>query len=298
MSKTKLVLHTVTNQQQLDDLCNCPEMLQIRKLCKDLSDPSVKSGNLPGFCIVCDKHVKFSYDWLYSDEKSINFRERLICPICGLNNRQRAMLGVLLQCELPANDDCTSRIYLNEYVTPFYRIAAKRLSADFEVIGSEFLGFDIPPGTVVNNIRHEDASNMSFADNSLDAIVSNDVFEHVQDIETAFSEAYRTLKTGGKLIFSVPFTFTDKTKKRAQIVDGELVHLEEPAYHGNPVSSDGALVFYDFGWDMLDVCKDAGFSNVYMAAYFSEYLGNLCEFPLFVFIAEKNLKKLGATCNA
>jgi len=313
MQDTLLELHIITKQSQFESLCNNHEMKRIRELCKNLSDPSVKEGKLYGFCAVCKKNVDFSYDWQYSDEKRqmINFRERLICPACGLNNRQRAMIDVLMQNINKATKfsnrnkssimkligekisnkltvkTLTRKIYLYEFVSPFYSVVANNLEADIEVIGSEFLGFDIKSGTTVNGIRHEDALNMSFSDNSLDAIVSNDVFEHVPDINVAFSEAYRILGHGGKLIFSVPFIFADKTVKRAEVINGELKHLEEPTYHGNPVSSDGSLVFYDFGWDMLDMCKNAGFTNVYMIAYFSEYLGNLCESPLFVFVAEK-----------
>ena len=64
--------------------------------------------------------------------------------------------------------------------------------------------------------------------------------------------------------------------------------MDEAIYHGNPISSEGSLVFYDFGWDIVEMCKDAGFSHVSMSAYFNRELGHLGYAPLFVFIAEKD----------
>ena len=44
---------------------------------------------VPGICLVCRQAVDFWGDWLYSEGEVVNFRERLACPNCGLNNRQR-----------------------------------------------------------------------------------------------------------------------------------------------------------------------------------------------------------------
>ena len=67
---------------------------------------------------------------------------------------------------------------------------------------------------------------------------------------------------------------------------GKLEPLEEAVYHGNPFRSDGSLVFYDFGWDILEICKNCGFSDVNMVAYFSKRFGHLNHHaPLFMFTA-------------
>lgn len=44
-----------------------------------------------------------------------------------------------------------------------------------------------------------DARKLPFADNSIDAILSISVFEHVQDLDVALSELYRVLRPGGYL---------------------------------------------------------------------------------------------------
>jgi ubiquinone/menaquinone biosynthesis C-methylase UbiE len=45
---------------------------------------------------------------------------------------------------------------------------------------------------------------LPFIDNSIDFIVSTDVFEHVQDLQQVLRECYRVLKKGGKLLVVFP----------------------------------------------------------------------------------------------
>ena len=299
----KLEFHSITQQIELENLYECAKMKEICNVCEQLcvSTPKEGEGNVQGFCIVCNENIDFKYDWQYSDLQKINFRERLICPTCGLNNRQRAIANLINQ-NIDEKNSITQflkrniklfgssqqkTIYFYECVTPFYNAVSKTLLAGHKVIGSEFLGYDKVSGEIIDGIRHEDALDLSFEDKSLDMIVSNDVFEHVPDIEIALKEAYRTLKQNGKLIFSIPFAHTAKTKKRAQLLDGKLELLEEAIYHGNPVSSNGSLVFYDFGWDILEIVTRVGFLNANLVACFDRRYAHLNYLPLFMFIANK-----------
>ena len=189
-----------------------------------------------------------------------------VCPGCGLNNRQRFTAALLAALRPDAT-------YLQEQVTAFHGWAAGELPG---VVGSEYLGDEMASGTVVDGVRHEDALALSFADAAFDAIVSNDVLEHVPDAPRAFAEAARVLRPGGLLVFSVPFhADRDAVVRRAEIRDGELVHLDEPQYHGNPVGDGRSLVFYDYGWDLLALCRDAGFADAWAIGYWSAMLGHL-----------------------
>lgn len=51
----------------------------------------------------------------------------------------------------------------------------------------------------------EDATALSFADASLDAIVMTDVLHHIPDVERFFAEATRTLRIGGRLLMLEPW---------------------------------------------------------------------------------------------
>jgi len=48
----------------------------------------------------------------------------------------------------------------------------------------------------------------------------------------------------------------------ARIVDGAVDHLVPPSYHGNPMDPNGSLAFFDYGWELLDWVRDAGFRDV------------------------------------
>lgn len=48
---------------------------------------------------------------------------------------------------------------------------------------------------------------LPFTDNSIDFIVSTDVFEHVQDLQKVLSDFHRVLKKGGKLLVVFPQFF-------------------------------------------------------------------------------------------
>lgn len=230
------------------------------------SGRSVQEWTIAGFCQPCGAAVDFQMDWKYSDGRTPNWRERLLCPRCGLNNRQRFAAHLV-------GEHAAGTVYLYEQVTAFSRWAAAQLP---DVVGSEYLGHEFEGGTVVNGLRHEDALALSFADASLSAIVSNDVFEHVPDADRALAEAARVLEPGGRLLFSIPFVDDlDATVQRAELRDGEVVEPLPPVYHGNPLSEQGSLVFFDYGWDLLDRCRAAGFADAHVTTYWSPLYGYL-----------------------
>lgn len=237
---------------------------------------------LDGFCNVCARAVAFQGDWLYSNGQTANFRERLVCPFCKLNNRQRFMAHLLMvatRLEPPV-----APTYLHEQVTPFYFWAQQALPG--AVIGSEYLGPELTSGTEVQGVRHEDAGALSFDEASLGAMVSNDVFEHVPDIDRCLAECVRVLRPGGRLYFSVPIHDRAETVQRAALRDGEIVELLPSQYHGNPIDPKGSLVFYEHGWDILDRCRTAGFADAYALGYWSLLYGHLGYGLQLMFVAE------------
>ena len=265
---------------------------------------------LPGRCIPCGKQVAFVVDMgsggLRTESAAIpNWRERLECPSCLLNNRQRLVASVLLR-QLQRFSNAKADIYLMEQVTPFFQWANHGLRGH-TIIGSEYL-YDTNSGGRVEcsaasarsgPVRHEDVMNLSFADESLDIIVSNDVFEHVPDPQSAFAECARTLRPyGGTLLATFPFhPEKDVSFRRALAGADSIEHLAAPVYHGNPLLESGSLVFTDFGWDCLDMLLRAGFDDVSIELYASSMHAHLGDAGI-VFVATRSRRQSGFSTEA
>ena len=242
---------------------------------------------LPGYSLLAGQRVEFLVDRQYGaqlrDGVTVpRWRERLVCPVTQLTNRQRAMV-LLLEQQGAAQRD----VFLFEQVTPLYRYL-KAAAPGWRITGCEWLGPGTQPGAVVNGIRHEDCAALSLADGSMDIIVSMDVFEHVPDPRQGFREKARVLRPGGVLLMTVPFfPARDATVQRARHAGGKLEHLLPPEYHGNPVDPHrGSLVYHDFGWDLLPMMREAGFRDAYLGLYWSMEYGHLGA-PQQVFVATK-----------
>jgi SAM-dependent methyltransferase len=217
-----------------------------------------------GWCHVCRQRSQFTHS-------TSNLREDLACVTCGLNNRLRASVWLFEQHCRPAPD---APIYLTEQVTGLYAVLAKRFSS---LQGSEYLGPDVPRGAVVDGVRNESLTGLSFDSAAFDCILSFEVLEHIPDYRQALRECARVLRPGGRMVFSVPFlTQSPATLVRARVAaDGSVEHLEPAEYHGDPLSSDGCLCYQHFGWDLLDELRQAGFSDGWACAYWSERFGYL-----------------------
>ncbi len=230
-----------------------------------------------GFCIPCNKKVSFLVDMQSGGQRhehgwKPNWRERLECPQCRMNNRQR-LIASLLKQELFKEQG--KKVYLMEQVTPIFNWASTTFT-QHKIFGSEYLGHEYPGGTVIKGIWHEDIENLSFANEQLDLIVSNDVFEHIPNPAKAFNECARVLKLGGLMLATIPFhRDNDISIIRAKINNGNIDKLLPPAFHGNPISEGGSLVFTDFGWDLLETMKEAGFADVVVDVYVAPEFGHL-----------------------
>lgn len=242
----------------------------------------------PGYCYVCKQPVDFysDYSYAFTDAEGRlrpNWREHLRCPICGLNNRIRAAIQIFEQTCHPRRDDA---IYLTEQITPLYQWFAHNYS---NVIGSEYLGNKIPFGQIdLAGVRNETLTNLTFSANQFAYIFSFDVFEHIPNYDTAFSECLRCLKPGGTLLFTVPFS-RDSAKHiiRARLSSGgQIEHILPPEYHGDPLNASGTLCFYHFGWELLQQLESMGFASASAYLYWSNefcYLGG----EQIIFVAQK-----------
>ncbi len=263
---------------------------------------------LEGYCQACRQPTVFLVDQLYGAQQTPqgwlpNWRERLECQHCRLNNRQRALIyalqlavaqrlsgyysnlrtdGIIDKPDLPPR----LSLYAMEQVTPLFHWLTHQFS-QVDCVGSEYLGEEIAGGTVINGLRHENVEQLSFQTAHFDLIISNDVLEHVNHPIQAMQEIYRVLKPSGELLITIPFHANSQlTVRRAKLEQGQLHFLLPPLYHGNPLSAEGALVFHDFGWDFVDQLKTVGFEAVGLIHYWSYLYGYLGE-PQYYFRARK-----------
>lgn len=243
---------------------------------------------VPGFCWVDQRAVSFSVDFRYgtrSEGRLVpNWRERLLCPLCHFNCRQRAAIHLF---EIHCRPEPKAAVYITEQISPVYRWLAAHYP---NVVGSEFIGEKFSPGEVNHEgTRHEDLTCLSFGDETMDAILSFDVFEHIPDFLAAFRECARILKPGGMLLTTVPFR-TDSPMnliRASHSETGELIHHHPPEYHGNPLNPDhGVLCYQHFGWEMLDHFTSCGFGESYALLLQSAEFGYLGGHQL-TFVAKK-----------
>jgi SAM-dependent methyltransferase len=232
-----------------------------------------RSFTVSGLSYPARRAVNFRADLLYSDGLNVNWRERLICPVTGLNNRLRAAVH-LADSEIGIITD--ESIYITERVTPLYQYLRAHHA---QLVGSEYLGAEVRLGMQdERGVRNEDLTRLTFPDDSFDVVLSFDCFEHMPDFCGGMREMARVTKPKGRMMWSVPFRADRETNLiRATISPhGSVHHYETPEYHGDPLNSQGCLCFTHFGWEMLDQVRRAGFTDAYAIAYWSDtfaYLG-------------------------
>lgn len=216
---------------------------------------------LPSAGIYCD----FCGDFQELAPTPFDPREGVICASCGLCARVRCSAAMLL-----THCDPSARVYVTEQATPlFARLQGKGLmveGSEFEpdVAKREKLTAQMRSLGGKGEVQFQDVTALTFQDGTLDAILSCDVLEHVPDYKAAFAEFARVLAPGGTLVATFPFTDGEQTIVRATVdATGEVRHILPPEFHGDPISG-GVLCFYHFGWDVLDIVREAGFSHVEM----------------------------------
>jgi SAM-dependent methyltransferase len=196
------------------------------------------------------------------------------CPYCGptlLVRLRREALGVrCARCaasaihlvigwalrdhvaDLSACDVCelSARGPLAQYLRRAARSAAL----------SEYFA-DAEPSSLRDGIRCEDVQRLSYADASFDVVTHTEVLEHVPDDARAFAELHRVLRPGGTMLFTVPLYGGHPTIERARLRDGVVEHLLAPAYHIDPLRGAGILAFRDYGLDIVERLRAAGFAE-------------------------------------
>lgn len=217
-----------------------------------------------------------------------NYRETIRAG--RLISRNRAVLAELkhLASEQPALLDRRTRIFAPEALTDF---ALQMRGIYPRFIGSEYASSDRERADIFP-ILHQDLQRLSFASSLFDLIVSNDVFEHIPDLDAALRECGRVLREDGWLLATFPFLRNrESSNRKASIEQGELKLFGEPEVHGNPMQPDaGSLVFEVPAWDLIARAQAVGFREARYVLHVSAKFGIVsCDVGgVFVFVGRKS----------
>ena len=198
----------------------------------------LRHGGNFGYCPICQRRTLFFCQGSFR-------RDQYRCCRCKSIPRWRAIVYIL-ETHFPNWRELT----MHES-SPGGASSDKFARECKHYIGTQYFP-DVPPGQSKNGIRCEDLENLTFANESVDLVVTQDVFEHIPDAGRAFAEIARTLKPGGAHVFTVPWFYWKDTLLRAVRENGTMRHLEKPDYHGNPIDAKGSLVIREWGWDLID----------------------------------------------
>lgn len=237
-----------------------------------------------GRCSVCGKEGRLVFNsWILPAEmrrdladprviRALAARESLFCTECGSSLRVRRVVGVLLEhyaegattlAELV--EEPTFRSLRIAEVNSVGRIHA-HLTTHPGLSHSEYRP-DAPLGREVDGVRNEDICALSYPDGEFDLVLTSDTLEHVADPAQAFRETRRVLRDGGRHIFTVPIApGRERSVTRATPGNDGPVHYLSPQHHGRgsgPFAlvsrKQDLLVYTDFGLDILDHLREAGF---------------------------------------
>ncbi|GAC1337441.1 MAG: class I SAM-dependent methyltransferase [Isosphaeraceae bacterium] len=203
------------------------------------------------------------------ETESLIRKESLDCLSCGAKLRGRRLAQVILEkfpvgnppkpCRSLADWSKTTEARALR-IAEFNRIDGvhDQLTALPRFTSSEFHDTALP-GSIIDGVRVEDLTALTFLDESFDLILTSETLEHVADLSKALSELHRVLAPGGLHIFTIPILPSQsKTFARKRIdSDGNAINLAAPIFH--PGGDIGYPVFTEFGLDAPEIFERAGF---------------------------------------
>jgi hypothetical protein len=241
-----------------------------------------------GKCNICGKETVFFCKNL------IHPRDYLICMNCGSSSRYRSIArGVISALQSLTSKQIDSlfdlkniNLYRNisiydtqipfslgivTYPIPYFL----SLSENIELYLSDFNSQDEQIGVNGEVISSQDLQNLNYESNKFDIVITSDIMEHVRLPNKAHAEISRVTKNNCFYIFTVPhFRDSYKTNYLVKVHDendpDKDEYLVEPVYHGDPNSSNAAIVYQIFGLDLDDTLKKYSFDVKYTNDSFIE----------------------------
>jgi SAM-dependent methyltransferase len=198
------------------------------------------------------------------------------CSRCGAKLRARRLVQVLLSLypvgHPPAPARSLARWVEHPEIQALRVAEINRIDGLHEVLARlrQFSCSDYhpgaPPGAIVDGVRCEDLTRLTYPGASFDLVLTSETLEHVPDLVAALSEIRRILVPGGRHIFTIPLLpGVAQTFARSVVrLDGSIEDLATRICH--PGGDVGYPVFTEFGADLPLLFERAGFElDVYFA---------------------------------
>lgn len=179
--------------------------------------------------------------WSGAAFRGIAHTEDATCPQCGAIARDRFLLWCALQ-RTPVGDLRGARVLET----------SPRLGLEYRTMMRHW--FDYRASDFDNSAHKADVQidlqDIDLASGTLDLIITPHVLEHVPDTAQALSELHRVLRKGGRMYLQVPMCY------------GVTAAPTTPEFH-----ADNTPVFWNFGWDLTDRVRQAGFQPTVLVTH-------------------------------
>lgn len=156
---------------------------------------------IKGKCYICGQTSKFVL------EKDMVLLREAKCEFCGAMLRNsdlaKAIVHVLFSCNKSIYEMKKSFENLKIFNANSSGPVHEMLHSMPNYVSGEYMQ-GVISGHVIDGKLCVDLMNMPFSDKMFDLVISEDVLEHVDDIDIAFGEINRVLKVDGYHIFTVP----------------------------------------------------------------------------------------------
>lgn len=148
---------------------------------------------IPGYCAYCQNSAHFLLDSVsgnYDVDQNLlepNWRERLICTRCNLNNRNRFLW-----------------IFLNNFPSDSNSWVVDQGSSMIPTLASKFNNLNHKNSKAQTELGNEQ-SLAEFQDNQFRLHLSLETLNVIEDLSEYLFQTYRTLKANGRFVATFPF---------------------------------------------------------------------------------------------